>query len=140
MSAGVPPAPAGVLSYGCFLICHLINFNNIRLVQYLNTCQCSCAVVGAFSSGGNSPVITQYLKSCMKRTITPFLGRMADFLGSIRPEVKEKVKTEKERKAVYQSLLVQGISEEKLPVREDVQREIQKRGNEYGQNEKTQTE
>lgn len=98
------------------------------------------AVVGAFSSGGNSPVITQYLKSCMKRTITPFLGRMADFLGSIRPEVKEKVKTEKERKAVYQSLLVQGLSEEKLPVREDVQREIQKRGNEHGQNEKTQTE
>ena len=48
--------------------------------------------------------------------------------------------TEKERKAVYQSLLVQGLSEEKLPVREDVQREIQKRGNEYGQNEKTQTE
>ena len=49
-------------------------------------------------------------------------------------------KTEKERKAVYQSLLVQGLSEEKLPVREDVQREIQKRGNEHGQNEKTQTE
>ena len=55
-------------------------------------------------------------------------------------EVKEKVKTEKERKAVYQSLLVHGLSEEKLPVREDVQREIQKRGNEHGQNEKTQTE
>ena len=98
------------------------------------------AVVGAFSSGGNSPVITQYLKACMKRTITPFLGRMADFLGSIRPEVKEKVKTEKDRKAVYQSLLAQGLSEEKLPVWEDVQREMQKRGNEHGQNEKTQTE
>lgn len=62
-------------------------------------------LVGAFSSGGNSPVLTQYLKKYMAQILTAELGEANAYLGSIRPVVKEELDTEAIRKKVYQKVL-----------------------------------
>jgi len=79
-------------------------------------------VVGAFSSGGKSPVITQYLKESVKTALTPFIGEMADFLGDIRTSVKENTDTEAERKWIYQQLLKYALDSGKIPNKDDVGR------------------
>lgn len=80
-------------------------------------------LVGAFSSGGKSPVVTQYLKECTGEYLTPFLGELTDYLGSVRDIVKDRVCAEKERKKVYQRLLQIGLEEQCVP-REEVLEEI----------------
>lgn len=62
-------------------------------------------LVGAFSSGGNSPVLTQYLKNYMAQILTAELGEANAYLGSIRPVVKRELDTEAMRKKVYQQVL-----------------------------------
>lgn len=64
-------------------------------------------VVAAFSSGGNSPVVTQYLKKKNRDFVTPELGEITAYLGSIREAVKERVPTEAMRKRVYLHILEQ---------------------------------
>jgi uroporphyrin-III C-methyltransferase/precorrin-2 dehydrogenase/sirohydrochlorin ferrochelatase/precorrin-2 dehydrogenase/sirohydrochlorin ferrochelatase len=86
-------------------------------------------VVGAFSSSGKSPVTTQYLKECMRESLTPFIGEMADFLGSIRPYVKKCTDNEKQRKRIYRDLLELSLKEKKLPDYEAVDRVIMQHKN-----------
>ena len=62
-------------------------------------------LVGAFSSGGHSPVLTQYLKKYMAQILTAELGEANAYLGSIRPVVKRELDTEAMRKKVYQQVL-----------------------------------
>ena len=62
-------------------------------------------LVGAFSSGGNSPVLTQYLKNYMAQILTAELGEANAYLGSIRPVVKKELDTEAMRKKIYQKVL-----------------------------------
>lgn len=82
------------------------------------------SVVGAFSTGGKSPVITQYLKESVKKSLTPFIGELADFLGSIRTSVKENTQTEEERKKIYQRLLKYALDFEKIPDETDISKII----------------
>lgn len=82
-------------------------------------------VVGAFSTGGKSPVITQYLKESIKGTLTPFIGELADFLGSIRTFVKENTQTEEERRQIYQELLKHALDSEEIPDKNNVNRIIE---------------
>ena len=82
-------------------------------------------VVGAFSSGGKSPVLTQYLKETMKNILPPFIGELADFLGDIRGFVKENTETESERKQIYQELLKYALDSEKIPSESDVKKIIE---------------
>lgn len=84
-------------------------------------------VVGAFSSGGKSPVLTQYLKEAMKNILTPFIGELADFLGDIRGSVKENTETENERKQIYQELLKYALDLEKIPSESDVKKIVEKK-------------
>jgi uroporphyrin-III C-methyltransferase/precorrin-2 dehydrogenase/sirohydrochlorin ferrochelatase/precorrin-2 dehydrogenase/sirohydrochlorin ferrochelatase len=74
-------------------------------------------LVGAFSSGGNSPVITQYLKAKLAEELTGQLGQINEYMGSIRELVKERVDTERLRKQVYQTVLEELLcdSVESLP-------------------------
>ena len=44
-------------------------------------------LVAAFSSGGNSPVLTQYLKGKEQEILTPFLGELNEYMGQIREKV-----------------------------------------------------
>ena len=62
-------------------------------------------VVGAFSSAGNSPVLTQYLKEEIKKVLTDELGTINEYMGSIRSTVKGALATESERKKVYRAVL-----------------------------------
>jgi uroporphyrin-III C-methyltransferase/precorrin-2 dehydrogenase/sirohydrochlorin ferrochelatase/precorrin-2 dehydrogenase/sirohydrochlorin ferrochelatase len=62
-------------------------------------------LVGAFSSGGNSPLLTQYLKEKLFEYLTEDLGDINQYMGSIRDTVKASVPTEPQRKKVYQNIL-----------------------------------
>lgn len=83
-------------------------------------------VVAAFSSGGQSPVVTQYLKERARPFVTGHLGRMAAFLGDLRKTVKKCVGRQEKRKYVYRELLQRGLEREELPAEEEVQSVIQK--------------
>ena len=62
-------------------------------------------VVGAFSSAGNSPVLTQYLKKQIQDVLTDELGEINEYMGSIRSTVKASLATESERKNAYRVVL-----------------------------------
>lgn len=68
-------------------------------------------LVGAFSSSGNSPVLTQYLRNEMAKLLTSELGSANEYLGSIRDTVKAAVDTEADRKRVYREVLDRLISD-----------------------------
>lgn len=62
-------------------------------------------LVGAFSSSGNSPVITQHLKRVLADDLTEELGQINEYMGSIRKLVKARIDTESQRKEVYRQIL-----------------------------------
>lgn len=77
-------------------------------------------VVAAFSSGGQSPVMTQYLKSQIKTVLTEELGELAACLGSIRDVVHSSVQTETARKHLYEELLQLGLQKGENPETEEI--------------------
>ena len=83
-------------------------------------------VVAAFSSGGQSPVITQYLKAEMQPVMTPRLGELAACLGSLRKAVHQSVKTEEARKKIYREILQFGLNHDTIPSKEEIERIIEK--------------
>lgn len=87
-------------------------------------------VVAAFSSGGSSPLIAQYLKAQIEEVMTPFVGELAAWLGSVRDEVKERVAAQRDRKQVFQALMDLALREQRLPT--DTEKEdLIRRGNEH---------
>ena len=80
-------------------------------------------VVAAFSSGGQSPVLAQYLKERMSPVMTPLLGEIAACLGGLRQRVGQCVE-EGDRKKVYRELLSLALEEEALPTEEEIERII----------------
>lgn len=83
-------------------------------------------VVAAFSSGGQSPVMTQYLKAQIKPVMTEELGRLAACLGSIRDVVHSSVRTEPARKHLYEELLQLGLQKGENPETEEIWNVIKK--------------
>lgn len=72
-------------------------------------------VVAAFSSGGQSPVVTQYLKRRNEVVVTDTVGRLAECLGSLRQAVKEQIPLLWQRKAVYENILQMGLALGRVP-------------------------
>ncbi len=72
-------------------------------------------LVAAFSSGGNSPVLTQYLKGKEQEILTPFLGELNEYMGQIREAVLSEYDTEAERKSVFKEIVCKTIDSGKLP-------------------------
>ena len=68
-------------------------------------------VVAAFSSGGQSPMITQYLKEKIKPNLTEELGQIAQILGSLRAFAKSCIATEQQHKEFYKELLQIGLKD-----------------------------
>lgn len=68
-------------------------------------------VVAAFSSGGQSPMITQYLKEKIKPNLTEELGQIAQILGSLRAFAKSCIATEQQHKEFYKELLQIGLED-----------------------------
>ncbi len=77
-------------------------------------------VVAAFSSGGQSPVMTQYLKAQIKPVMTEELGELAACLGSLRDVVHSSVQTETARKHLYEELLQLGLQKGENPETEEI--------------------
>lgn len=77
-------------------------------------------VVAAFSSGGQSPVITQYLKEQMRPILTGLLGELAARLGDIRKQVHAHV-PEPARKNVYRKILHLGLNKGAVPSEKEIE-------------------
>ena len=77
-------------------------------------------VVAAFSSGGQSPVMTQYLKAQIKPVMTEKLGELAACLVSLRDVVHSSVQTETARKHLYEELLQLGLQKGENPETEEI--------------------
>ena len=72
-------------------------------------------LVAAFSSSGNSPVLTQYLKGKEQEILTPFLGELNEYMGQIREKVIAEYDTEAERKRVFKEILCAAIDNGSIP-------------------------
>ena len=72
-------------------------------------------LVAAFSSAGNSPVLTQYLKGKEQEILTPFLGELNEYMGQIREKVIAEYDTEAERKRVFKEILCAAIDNGRIP-------------------------
>ena len=72
-------------------------------------------LVSAFSSSGNSPVLTQYLKGKEQEILTPFLGELNEYMGHIREKVIAEYDTEAERKRVFKEILCAAIDNGRIP-------------------------
>lgn len=72
-------------------------------------------LIAAFSSGGNSPVLAQYLKSQEKEILTPFLGELNEYMGKIRKRVIEKYDTEEKRKEIFKEIVNTAFENGELP-------------------------
>ena len=72
-------------------------------------------LIAAFSSGGNSPVLAQYLKSQEKEILTPFLGELNEYMGKIRKRVIEKYDAEEKRKEIFKEIVNTAIENGELP-------------------------
>lgn len=72
-------------------------------------------LVAAFSSGGNSPVLTQHLKGKEQEILTPFLGELNEYMGQIREKVIAQYDTEAERKRVFKEILCAAIDNGRIP-------------------------
>ncbi len=78
-------------------------------------------VVAAFSSSGNSPILSKYLKDKEKEILTPFIGELNELLGQIRDEVKNKYRSENERKMAYNNVLEYALKFKAIPSKEKVE-------------------
>lgn len=72
-------------------------------------------LVAAFSSGGNSPVLTQYLKGKEQEILTPFLGELNEYMGQIREKVIAQYDTQAERKRVFKEILCAAVDNGRIP-------------------------
>ena len=72
-------------------------------------------LIAAFSSGGNSPVLTKYLKGKEKEILTPFLGELNEYMGQIREKVIAQYDTQAERKRVFKEILCAAIDNGRIP-------------------------
>lgn len=85
-------------------------------------------VTAAFSSGGKSPVITQYLKAKMKPIMISLLGELAEALGDLREELRN-TGSEDMRKRIYQDILERGLEQGSVPSKIEIDEIIEKYGN-----------
>ena len=62
-------------------------------------------VVVSVSSGGKSPLVTQYVKKRIKETLPPDIGYINDEMGRLRKKTRETVADQKERREIYKEAL-----------------------------------
>lgn len=79
-------------------------------------------LVAAFSSGGNSPTLTQYLREKEKEILTEKLGEINTWMGSIRPHVIAALETESVRKKAFEKLLTMALTNERILTEQEVDR------------------
>lgn len=119
-------------------ICHKNNIP-INVVDTLDECSFILPsytkeqnVVAAFSSGGKSPVLTQYLNSKSKEYVTEEIGLINECLGSVRKKVQTIFDTEAMRKKVFQEILKYSLSQHRAPTELELEIIISRMKEEYG--------
>ncbi len=83
-------------------------------------------LVSAFSSSGNSPVITQMLRDQAKELLNPKLGEINELLGRWRPRLVEQYPSEAERKTVIRHLIDFALSYNGIPSDDQIESELQR--------------
>ena len=78
-------------------------------------------LVGAFSSGGNSPALTQYLRNKEKEVLTPRMGELNQMLGRWRQPIKELFPLEESRKSAFEQLIDYALCYDGIPTDEEVE-------------------
>lgn len=78
-------------------------------------------LVGAFSSGGNSPALTQYLRNREKEVLTPRLGELNEMLGRWRQPIVELFPLEESRKSAFEQLIDYALCYDGIPTDEEVE-------------------
>lgn len=78
-------------------------------------------LVGAFSSGGNSPALTQYLRNKEKEVLTPRLGELNEMLGRWRQPIVELFPLEESRKSAFEQLIDYALCYDGIPTDEEVE-------------------
>lgn len=79
-------------------------------------------VVAAFSSGGKSPVLAQYLKKEMAKILTPDMGMIADQMAVFRDEVKQRLCREDVKKELYEKILYGYFENGQFPNEEEFEK------------------
>jgi uroporphyrin-III C-methyltransferase/precorrin-2 dehydrogenase/sirohydrochlorin ferrochelatase/precorrin-2 dehydrogenase/sirohydrochlorin ferrochelatase len=78
-------------------------------------------LVGAFSSGGNSPVLAKYLKDKTTDFLTSDLGQLNEQLGKWRPLVIERISGESGRKTVFERILEDFLETGNVPQDDEIE-------------------
>lgn len=78
-------------------------------------------LVGAFSSSGNSPALTQYLKNREKEILTPKLGELNEMLGRWRTPIIDLFPMESSRKSAFEQLIDYALCYDGIPTDEEVE-------------------
>lgn len=89
-------------------------------------------VVAAFSSGGRSPVLTQYLNSKAKEYVTEEIGSINECLGKVRKKVQDIFDTETLRKNVFREILEYSLHEQRILTEKEIENIISRMKEEYG--------
>ena len=78
-------------------------------------------LVGAFSSSGNSPALTQYLRNKEKEVLTPKLGELNEMLGRWRQPITELFPLAESRKSAFEQLIDYALCYDGIPTDEEVE-------------------
>ncbi|MBR1624078.1 MAG: bifunctional precorrin-2 dehydrogenase/sirohydrochlorin ferrochelatase [Pseudobutyrivibrio sp.] len=78
-------------------------------------------LVGAFSSSGNSPALTQYLRNKEREVLTPRLGELNEMLGRWRQPIMELFPLEESRKSAFEQLIDYALCYDGIPTDEEVE-------------------
>lgn len=78
-------------------------------------------LVGAFSSGGNSPVLARYIKDNNKNLLTPLMGELGDVFGKWRMEIIRRIPDEKGRIKVFETLISLTNQAGRIPTDEEIE-------------------
>ncbi len=84
-------------------------------------------VVLGITTGGNSPVVSKYLRGLLEERLPDYLGSLAERLGNLRGTVKESVPDGRQREQIFNKLFWAGMERNgELP--EDVVQRILEQG------------
>ncbi len=77
-------------------------------------------LLAAFTSGGDSPFVTKYMKEQLKHTVTDELSEISEYLGTIRDIVKKYISKET-RSKVYEEIFSLCMEKKRILTTEELQ-------------------